>query len=195
MHQYGVILSHLQTLNNVQSQFWNIEIWRWFISVRVCVCQQICSFNTNILKLCTLCVSVHYVMLCTGISRENFPCKKAEQSRTDQSSVKLCWDIYIQLRRSKWGGKVKWNWDPEKYYIYLQHFQHCIFICSIFSSNWISTIFGLLTSSAVWPPEFPAVRTSSPPDPNFWPPYREKKLCGVTYPQKAEQPLRCLDLS
>ena len=159
--------------------------WRCFISVCVRVCQQICSFNTNILTLCTLCVSVHYVMLCTGISRENFPCKKAEQSRTDQSSVKLCWDIYIQLRRSKWGGKVKWNWDAEKYWrrhhpagiaylftafsalhIYLQHFQL------------------QLDFNDLWPPDFqcslaawvPSSKDVFPARPQFLTPLQRKKI-------------------
>ena len=32
-----------------------------------------------------------------------------KQEEKSKGSIEQCWDIYIQLGWSKWGGKVKWN--------------------------------------------------------------------------------------
>ena len=32
-----------------------------------------------------------------------------KQEEKCKGSVEQCWDIYIQIGWSKWGGKVKWN--------------------------------------------------------------------------------------
>ena len=32
-----------------------------------------------------------------------------KQEEKGKGSVEQCWDIYIQIGWSKWGGKVKWN--------------------------------------------------------------------------------------
>ena len=32
-----------------------------------------------------------------------------KQEEKGEGSVEQCWDIYIQIGWSKWGGKVKWN--------------------------------------------------------------------------------------
>ena len=48
--------------------------------------------------------------------RENWLRTRGKMAKTTQKqeekgkgSVEQCWDIYIQIGWSKWGGKVKWN--------------------------------------------------------------------------------------